>query len=80
MTDTNVEQPKLLNGTVLWFNPIKKFGFVARDDGGADCFVHAQAVENSGMPTLIAGQKVAFDLVADRKSNRLKVNHIEPVT
>ena len=44
-------------GTVKWFDPDKGFGFIARDDGGPDLFVHRSAL---GMQTLGEGDKVDF--------------------
>jgi CspA family cold shock protein len=56
----------MANGTVKWFNPMKGFGFIQPDDGGNDVFVHATAVEKAGMRTLNEGQKLSFELAADR--------------
>jgi CspA family cold shock protein len=53
-------------GTVKWFNPQKGFGFIQREGGGADVFVHISAVELAGLATLNDGQKVSFDLEAGR--------------
>ena len=58
------------NGTVKWFNSQKGFGFIAPDDGGNDVFVHITAVERAGLSTLNEGQKVSFDLIADRRTGK----------
>ncbi|MEY4268879.1 MAG: hypothetical protein RLZZ58_95 [Pseudomonadota bacterium] len=50
-------------GTVKFFNPAKGFGFVARDDGGEDVFVHISAVEAAGLEGLASGQPLGFTLV-----------------
>ena len=60
----------LSNGTVKWFNSQKGFGFIAPDGGGNDVFVHISAVEQAGLSTLNEGQKVSFDLVADRRTGK----------
>jgi len=60
----------LSNGTVKWFNSQKGFGFIAPDDGGNDVFVHITAVERAGLSTLNEGQKVSFDLIADRRTGK----------
>jgi CspA family cold shock protein len=57
-------------GTVKWFNSQKGFGFIAPDDGGKDVFVHISAVEGAGMNSLDEGQKVSFDVVADRRTGK----------
>jgi cold shock protein len=57
-------------GTVKWFNNQKGFGFIQPEDGGKDVFVHISAVERAGMSTLNEGQKVSFDVVADRRTGK----------
>jgi CspA family cold shock protein len=57
-------------GTVKWFNNQKGFGFIQLESGSKDVFVHISAVERAGMSTLNEGQKVAFDIVADRKTGK----------
>jgi cold shock protein len=57
-------------GTVKWFNSQKGFGFIAPEDGGKDVFVHISAVERAGLNSLNEGQKVSFDIVADRKTGK----------
>lgn len=57
-------------GTVKWFNSQKGFGFIQPENGGNDVFVHISAVERAGMGTLNEGQKVSFDVVADRRSGK----------
>lgn len=50
-------------GTVKFFNPDKGFGFIQREDGGEDAFVHISAVEAAGLSTLAEGQQLDFQLV-----------------
>jgi CspA family cold shock protein len=57
-------------GTVKWFNGQKGFGFIQPDDGANDVFVHISAVERAGMSGLDEGQKISYDLVADRKTGK----------
>jgi len=56
-------------GTVKWFNDQKGFGFLSRDDGEKDVFVHHSAIQesNGGFRTLAEGQKVEFDVVQGTK-------------
>ncbi|MCO6052284.1 cold-shock protein [Mesorhizobium sp. RP14(2022)] len=58
-------------GTVKFFNSTKGFGFIQPDNGGTDAFVHISAVEQAGMMGLVEGQKLSYDLVADRKSGKM---------
>ena len=60
----------MANGTVKWFNNQKGFGFIQPDDGGKDVFVHISAVERAGLRDLNEGQKVAYDIVADKRTGR----------
>ncbi|MAW81118.1 MAG: cold-shock protein [Parvularcula sp.] len=56
----------MATGTVKWFNGQKGYGFIQPDDGGKDVFVHATAVEQAGLPPLVEGQKIGFEVVNDR--------------
>lgn len=49
-------------GTVKWFNPTKRFGFIQPDNGSQDTFVHITAVEQAGLTTLEEGQKVSYSI------------------
>ncbi len=51
-------------GTVKWFNPAKRFGFIEPDDGSVDVFVHISAVEEAGLSILTEGQKVEYEVVS----------------
>jgi cold shock protein len=63
-------------GTVKWFNVQKGFGFIQPDDGGKDVFVHISAVERAGLNSLKEGQKVSFDLVADRRTGKSSADNL----
>ena len=56
-----------VTGKVKWFNDQKGFGFIQRDDGGKDVFVHHTAINASGFRTLAEGQPVEFDVIEDAK-------------
>ena len=60
----------MAQGTVKFFNAQKGYGFIVQDGGGPDVFVHISAVERAGLNTLVEGQKVTFDVQADRRSGK----------
>ena len=64
-------------GTVKWFNSQKGYGFIQPDDGQKDVFVHISAVERAGLSTLNEGQKVSFDVVADRRSGKSSAANLQ---
>ena len=53
-------------GIVKFYNSTKGFGFIQPETGGPDVFVHATALEAAGLRALNEGQKVSFEVVADR--------------
>jgi cold shock protein len=66
-------------GTVKWFNNQKGFGFIQPEGGGNDVFVHISAVERAGMSTLNEGQKISFDVVADRRTGKSSADNLRAV-
>jgi CspA family cold shock protein len=67
------------NGTVKWFNGQKGFGFIQPDDGSKDVFVHISAVERAGMGSLNEGQKVTYEIVADRRTGKSSAENLRAV-
>ena len=63
-----------VDGTVKFFNGTKGFGFIQREDGGPDAFVHISAVERAGMAGLDEGQRVSFELELDRRGKQAAIN------
>jgi CspA family cold shock protein len=61
-------------GTVKFFNTMKGFGFITRDDGKEDAFVHISAVERSGISGINEGDRFEFDLEVDRRGKYSAVN------
>lgn len=66
-------------GVVKFFNAMKGFGFIQRDDGQPDAFVHISAVERAGMPTLNEGDRLEFEIEVDRRGKYAAVN-LAPVS
>jgi cold shock protein len=64
-------------GTVKWFNATKGYGFIQPDDGSADVFVHISAVERAGMRELKDGQKLSYELVADKRSGKMSADRLQ---
>jgi cold shock protein len=69
----------MTQGTVKWFNSQKGYGFIQPDDGGQDVFVHISAVERAGMSSLNEGQKVSFEVVANRKTGKSSAENLRAV-
>jgi CspA family cold shock protein len=66
----------MTQGTVKWFNGQKGFGFIQPDDGSKDVFVHISAVERAGMQNLNEGQKISYEVVADRKTGKSSADNL----
>ena len=54
-------------GTVKWFSPEKGYGFIARDNGQKDLFVHYSQVNLEGFRVLEEQQRVEFTVAEGRK-------------
>ena len=61
-------------GTVKFFKSLTGGGFITRDDGKEDAFVHISAVERSGLPGINEGDRFEFDLEVDRRGKYSAVN------
>ncbi len=70
---------KMPIGTVKWFDSTKGFGFIARDNGGSDVFVHISAVERAGLSGLKDGQKVSFDEERDPKKGKTSAVNLKVI-
>jgi CspA family cold shock protein len=66
-------------GTVKFFNVQKGFGFISREDGSEDVFVHVSAVERAGMTTLNEGQRLSFDVVKDPRKGKTNAQNLRAV-
>ena len=64
-------------GTVKWFNDAKGFGFITKDDGGDDLFVHFRSIESSGFKSLQEGQKVSYVAVKGQKG--MQAEQVRPL-
>ena len=62
-----MQESMRITGTVKWFNNEKGFGFITREDGQKDCFVHHTAILAEGFRSLNEGDRVEFDVVQGQK-------------
>ncbi|PLX42889.1 MAG: cold-shock protein [Hyphomicrobiales bacterium] len=66
-----------VTGTVKFFNHTKGYGFIAPEDGSKDVFVHASALERSGLGPLNDGDKVTFEIEDDPRGRGKQAANIE---
>ena len=66
-----------INGTVKFFNHARGFGFIQPEDAGKDVFVHASALERSGVPALNEGDKVSFEIEDDRRGRGKQAANVQ---
>ena len=66
----------MTQGTVKWFNGQKGFGFIQPDDRSQDVFVHISAVERAGLQGLNEGQRVSYEVVANRKTGKSSAENL----
>jgi len=69
----------MATGTMKWYNETKGYGFIQPDNGGKDVFVHATAVERAGMRGLAEGQKVSYEVEADRRTGKESATNLQKV-
>jgi CspA family cold shock protein len=65
-------------GIVEFFDPDRGYGFIKRDDGGNDVFLHSKAVDRAGLFALLKGQKVEFEAVLGRKG-KIEASNLQVV-
>ncbi|MGH6816594.1 MAG: cold-shock protein [Hyphomicrobiaceae bacterium] len=64
-------------GTVKFFNQAKGYGFITPDQGNKDVFVHATAVERSGLGPLDEGMRVSFETEPDKRGKGPKAVNLQ---
>jgi CspA family cold shock protein len=69
----------MATGTVKWYNETKGYGFIQPDNGGKDVFVHATALERAGMRGLAEGQKISYEVEADRRTGKESATNLQKV-
>jgi cold shock protein len=57
-------------GTVKFFDEARGYGFITRDDGGRDIFVHINGLLDRSLETLQKGQRVRFEEGTDARSGK----------
>jgi CspA family cold shock protein len=57
----------MVRGKVKWFNDQKGYGFLAKEDGSGDVFVHFSAIQSDGFKSLAEGDNVEFDVIDSDK-------------
>lgn len=66
----------MYSGTVKWFSAEKGYGFITKDEGGEDVFVHFSAIEAQGYKSLTEGQKVNFNTEIDQRNGKLSATNV----
>ncbi|ODA68970.1 Cold shock-like protein CspC [Methyloligella halotolerans] len=66
-----------INGTVKFFNHSRGFGFIAPEGGEKDVFVHASALERSGVPAIDEGDNVTFEIEDDPRGRGKQATNIQ---
>jgi cold shock protein len=67
----------MATGIVKWYNETKGYGFIQPDNGGKDVFVHATALERAGLRSLVEGQKISYEVEADRRTGKESATNLQ---
>jgi CspA family cold shock protein len=63
--------------TVKFYNSSKGYGFIAPEDGSKDIFVHATALEASGVSNLNEGDVISFEIEDDPRGRGKQATNIQ---
>ncbi len=63
-------------GWVKFYDVRRGFGFIVPDDGGPDVFVHHTALNRAGLPALLPGMRLCFELAAARPGRRPQADRL----
>jgi CspA family cold shock protein len=74
---TGFEEYSMPTGTVKWYNETKGYGFIQPDSGGKGVFVQASALERAGMRGLVEGQKISYEVEADRRTGKESATNLQ---
>jgi CspA family cold shock protein len=80
MTDMHEQSslPQSVSGTVKWFDPVKGFGFVVADEGGADILLHVNVLRNFGQSSVADGARVS--LIAQKTERGVQASEVVSIT
>ena len=67
----------MATGTVKWYNETKGYGFIQPDNGSKDVYVHDTALERAGMRGLAEGQKISYEVEADRRTGKESATNLQ---
>lgn len=54
-------------GKVKWFSNVKGYGFIEKEGGGQDIFVHYASIQGEGYKTLEGGDEVTYEITQGEK-------------
>lgn len=70
---------EMQKGTVKFYNDQKGYGFIAPENGSADVFVHATALQRGSLTGLNDGQEVMFNTAINERTGKSAVDSISLV-
>lgn len=75
----DVNSTREISGQVKWFDPVKGFGFVLADEGGADILLHANVLRNFGQSSIADGARIEILVQSTARGEQaVEVLGIEP--
>lgn len=61
----------IVRGHIKFIDPVRGFGFIARNDGAADVFLHREALRASGFTTFVPGSGCGIEVEAVERKGSL---------